>query len=102
MSAARTAVEDAFAASSQCWCCGTVDDPTLMIHLGNHPEVALCRRCARWAAKQAAEIDDRANSGPLVAVRDRFRKLRRAVIDRGWHRSKIIGRPLRWLGNHLP
>ena len=36
----------------QCWCCGRVDDPSLMVHLGNHPEVALCRGCARWAADQ--------------------------------------------------
>jgi hypothetical protein len=102
MSAARTAVEDAFDTPSQCWCCGAVDDPTRMVHLGNHPEVALCRACARWAAKQAWEIDDRTKTGLLVRVRERFRSLRRAVIDRGWHRSKLLGRPLRWLGDHLP
>jgi hypothetical protein len=102
MSAARTAVEDAFATPSRCWCCRAVDNPTLMVHLGNHPEVALCRACARWAAKQAWEIDDRTKTGPLVRARDRFRDLRRAVIDRGWHRSKLLGRPLRWLGDHLP
>ena len=59
MSEPRTAVEDEFGSPAQCWCCGYVDDPTLLVHLGNHPEVALCRRCARWAAKQAWEIDDR-------------------------------------------
>ena len=47
MSVSRTAVEDEFASPSECWCCGRVDDPTLMVHLGNHPEVALCRSCAR-------------------------------------------------------
>lgn len=102
MSAARTAVEDEFATPSQCWCCGIVDDPSLMIHLGNHPEVALCRGCARWAAKQAWEIDDRAKTGPLVIARDRFRNLRQAVVDRGWYHGKLIGRPLRWLGRRLP
>ena len=77
MSAARTAVEDAFTSLSQCWCCGNTDDSALMVHLGNHPEVALCRGCARWAAKQAWEIDDRSKAGLLVNARDRCRHVRR-------------------------
>lgn len=89
-------------APGECWCCGANDDPGQMVHLGNHPEVTLCRGCARWAAKQAWEIDDRAKTGPLVLARDRFRNLRQAVVDRGWHRSRIFGRPLRWLGDRLP
>src|SRR3954447_11099545 len=84
-------------ASDQCWCCGRTDDPALMVHLGNHPEVAMCRQCARWAAKQAWEIDDRFKSGPMVIARDRFRNLRQAVVHRGWHRSRIFGGPLRWI-----
>lgn len=102
MSASRTAVEDEFAPPSECWCCGRIDDPTLMVYLGNHPEVGLCRPCARWVAKQAWEIDDRTKTGPLVIARDRFRNLRQEVVDRGWHRSRILGRPLRWIGSRLP
>ena len=45
--------------SGQCWCCGSIDDPDRMVHLGNHPEVMMCRPCARWAAKEAWEIEDR-------------------------------------------
>jgi hypothetical protein len=86
----------------QCWCCGSLDDPDRMVHLGNHPEVTLCRPCARWAAQEAWELDDRDRSGPLVEARDRFRRLRRRVRDRGWHRHPWFGRPLRWLGRHLP
>ena len=86
----------------QCWCCGSIDAPDRMVHLGNHPEVATCRPCARWAAKEAWEIEDRAKTGPLVTLRDRFRKLRRGVIDRSWHRHPVLGRPLRWLGNLSP
>ena len=86
----------------QCWCCGSTDDPDRLVHLGNHPEVALCRPCARWAAKQAWEIEDRDKTGLLVKLRDRFRHLRRGVIDRDWHRLPVVGRPLRWLGKHLP
>jgi hypothetical protein len=102
MSPSRTAVEDESPSPSECWCCGRVDDPTLMVHLGNHPEVALCRSCARWAAKQAWEIDDRSRTGPVVISRDRLRNLRRAVVDRGWHRSRLLGGPLRRLGKRLP
>jgi hypothetical protein len=31
---------------AECWCCGQQQPPAEMIHLGNHPEVALCLRCA--------------------------------------------------------
>jgi hypothetical protein len=102
MANTAVATDDSRPASGECWCCGTVDDPQLMVHLGNHPEVALCRRCARWAAKQAWEVDDRAKPGVLATVRSGFRKVRRSVVDRGWHRSRIVGGPLRWLGNRLP
>lgn len=43
------AVEDADLSPSACWCCA-IDAPERMVHLGNHPEVALCPGCARWAA----------------------------------------------------
>ena len=86
----------------QCWCCGSIDDPDRMVHLGNHPEVRLCGPCARWVAKHAWEIEDRDKIGPLVAMRDRFRQVRREVLDHNWHRHPVFGRPLRWLGNHLP
>jgi hypothetical protein len=97
-----TAVEDHEIQRSECWCCGAVDDRTRMVHLGNHPEVALCLACGRGAAKQAAEIEDRARSGPLVLARDRLRHARQRVIQRGLHRNRILGRPLRWLGKRLP
>jgi hypothetical protein len=73
-----------------------------MVHLGNHPEVAMCRPCARWAAKEAWEIEDRDKTGLLVNLRHRFRRLRRDVRHRNWHRHPVFGRPLRWLGSHLP
>jgi hypothetical protein len=97
-----TAVEDHEVQRAECWCCGTVCDPAQMIHLGNHPEVALCVRCGNWAAKQAWEIEDRARNGPLVAARNSFRAIRRSVVDRGFHQHRILGRPLRWLGRRLP
>jgi hypothetical protein len=102
MTASHTLVEDEFASGSECWCCGRVDAPTLMVHLGNHPEVALCRGCARWAAHQAWEIDDRAKTGVLVSMRRRLRTVRQAIVERGWHHSRLFGPPLRWLGDRLP
>ena len=73
------AVEDAELEPSACWCCGAIDAPERMVHLGNHPEVALCLGCARWAAKEAWEIEDRGRTGLVVRARDRFRLLRRGV-----------------------
>ena len=102
MSAHHTAVSDGAPAPSECWCCGAVDDPTRMVHLGNHPEVALCVRCAHSVSKWAWEIEDQSRAGLLVAARHRLRSVRRAVIDRGWHRSPFIGGPVRWIGRRLP
>lgn len=87
---------------SECWCCGLIGDPARMVRLGNHPEVVLCLRCARWTAKQAKEIEDLSRTGPLVWVRDRLRLARLKVTQRGWHRHRRLGRPLRWLGRRLP
>src|SRR4051794_41203634 len=97
-----TAVEDATPGRSECWCCGTIDDPARMVHLGNHPEVALCPSCGHWAAKQAWQIEDRARTGPLVMARERLRQLRAGVIRRGLHQNRILARPLRWLGKRPP
>lgn len=87
---------------SECWCCGAINDPDRMVHLGSHPEVALCLGCARWAAKQARAIEDQSKTGPIVIARDRFRAVRRDVINHGWHRNRLFGPPLRWIGKRLP
>jgi hypothetical protein len=102
MSTTRTAVEDAQPARSECWCCGAIDDPTRLVHLGNHPEVALCIRCAHSVSKWAWEIEDQSKSGPFVMARDRFRAVRRNVISHGWHRTPFVGGPIRWIGKRLP
>jgi hypothetical protein len=95
-------VDDADMSPSACWCCGAIDAPERMVHLGNHPEVALCLGCARWAAKKAWEIEDLARTGPLVSARDRLRAVRRGVVDRGWHRHPVLRGPLRRIGKRLP
>jgi hypothetical protein len=102
MPAIRTAVDAADKSRSQCWCCGSIDDPTRLVHLGNHPEVGLCIRCAHSVSKWAWEIEDQSKTGPLVMARDRFRAVRREGIRRGWHHSPLIGGPIRWIGKRLP
>lgn len=86
----------------ECWCCGITAEADGLVHLGNHPEVTVCPRCARSLAKWAGEVEDRTRTGPAVAVRARFRQLRRTVVRHGWHRNRFIGRGLRWLGRHTP
>jgi len=102
MSAIRAAADDTDRSPSQCWCCGTTDDPSRMVHLGNHPEVALCIRCAHSVSKWAWEIEEQSKTGPLVIARDRFRAVRREVIRRGWQHSPLFGGPIRRIGKRLP
>lgn len=73
-----------------------------MVHLGNHPEVALCTRCARWAAKQAWAIEDRHKTGSLALLRHQLRAARQGVVSRGWQHHPLLGGPIRWLGRRLP
>lgn len=102
MSAKPAALESADDSTSQCWCCGAIEDPARLVRLGNHPEVALCVRCAHAVNKWAWEIEDRAKSGTLSIARGRLRALRREVIRRGWHKSSLVGGPIRWIGKRLP
>ncbi len=87
---------------SECWCCGKIERSEKLVHLGNHPEVAICVQCAYLLKKTARDITDQSRTGPVVRIRDRLRRLRRTVMDRGWHNRRLIGRPLRWLERYLP
>src|SRR5690242_5914912 len=98
----RTAVDDDELTPSECWCCGAIGDPARLVHLGNHPEVAVCTRCAHSLSKWAGEIEDRGRRGPAVHARNAVRRLRKTVVEHGWHRNKIVGRGLRWLGRFTP
>jgi len=98
----HTAISDEEAGRSRCWCCGRTEDPTRLVHLGNHPEVTLCLGCAHYVSKRAAEIEDQGKTGLAVRGRDRLRQARAIVIERGLHQHPLLGRPLRWLGKHTP
>ena len=98
----ETAVQDENSRQSECWCCGQRALSGQMVHLGNHPEVALSLRCARFVAHQAGEIEDRQRVGPAVLAREVVRRVRSGVVEHGWHDKPIVGPGLRWLGRHLP
>lgn len=85
-----------------CWCCGTIDAPSRMVQLGDHPEVHLCLSCAHFVHQQAWEVEDAGRRGPAALARDRLRNIRAEVIRRGWHHNKVIGGRLRWLDRYIP
>lgn len=97
-----TAIDAQDDGNVDCWCCSTVDTPDRMVHLGNHPEVHLCLRCAHFVHRVAWQIQDEGKAGPAASARDTFRNLRGEVARRGWHRNRFVGGWLRWLGKHLP
>jgi hypothetical protein len=97
-----TGIDDAARDQPYCWCCGTIAAPVKLVHLGNHPEVTVCTRCAHTLSTWAGEIEDRDRTGVNVRVRDQIRRVRKTVVAHGWHQNRFVGRPLRWLGRHTP
>jgi hypothetical protein len=98
----RVAVDDEERNPSQCWCCGAIEDPAKLVRLGNHPEVAVCIRCAHSLSKWAWEIEDRGRSGLAPPARDGIRRLRKTVVAHGWHENKVVACGLRWLRRFTP
>lgn len=88
--------------SVHCWCCDSFDAPYRMVHLGSHPEVHVCLRCAHFVHKQAWEIEDKGKHGPAVLAREQFRNLRAVVMRRGWHQNRFVGSTLRQFGRFFP
>lgn len=102
------AVADAFASDTggggegECWCCGRQFPGEQLLHLGAHPEAVVCLGCAHFLHHQARQREDARNPSIAARMRDGLRWCRRVVIDHQWHQRPVIGRPLRWLGRHLP
>lgn len=86
----------------ECWCCGQRQSERSVVHLGNHPEVSVCLRCAHFLHQQARSREDELATSIASWLRDGLRSARREVMQRGWHQSPVVGRPLRWLGRRLP
>jgi hypothetical protein len=87
---------------AECWCCGQPYDGERLVRLGSHPEVAVCLRCAHLLDQQARGRADALRPSIAGRVRGSLRSGRRLVVQRRWHQRPLIGRPLRWLGRHLP
>ena len=96
-----SAVDEASEAG-RCWCCGATEQPARLVHLGNHPEVMVCIRCAHSLSKRAWEIEDEARTGLATQVRRRIRRVRKSVVRRGWHQNRLVGGALRRLGRLMP
>ena len=86
----------------RCWCCGGTYPASRLVHLGEHPEVAVCWRCATFLRRRATEQSDALR--PSVAARGRsvVRHARSAVLEHGWQDSPVVGRVLRWVDRALP
>src|SRR5215470_16035048 len=82
-----------------CWCCGQIRSENALVHLGNHPEVAICINCVHFLQRRARDLQ-------ATAVRQRMRRaaesIRGQVIARGWHERPVIGPALMWVNRHLP
>jgi hypothetical protein len=85
-----------------CWCCGQHQPPEDVVHLGDHPEVAVCLGCAHFLHQRARAREDELRPSPAARVRDGLRAVRGLVIARRWHEKRLIGPVLRWLGTRLP
>ena len=86
----------------QCWCCGAEMDAAQLVRLGNHPEVGVCARCARWLARRARAAEDRDSLSPGARVRRVLAAVRVGVMRRGMARWPVLGPLLRRLDRHLP
>ena len=85
-----------------CWCCGVSQPEASVVRLGDHPEVAVCLRCAHFLHQQARGREDAVRPSPAARVRNRLRAARAFVVRHGWHQTPVIGSLLRRLGRHTP
>jgi hypothetical protein len=85
-----------------CWCCGAEYPEAELVRLGQHPEVGVCLRCARWLQRRAVQRHDQQHPSPAARLRGGIQAVRDAVIRKGWHERGALGAVLRWIDRHLP
>lgn len=88
--------------SIECWCCGQPQDESSVVRLGNHPEVALCLRCAHFVHRRAQAHEDVGVHTLATRGRDVLRAAKAFVIQHELQHKAVIGPLLRWLGPWLP
>ena len=86
----------------RCWCCGQLRQADAVVHLGSHPEVAVCLDCSHFLHQRARAVEDAQRPSAASRARDGLRAARSLVIARRWHEKPVIGPVLRWLGARLP
>lgn len=86
----------------RCWCCGHEYSESELVRLGEHPEVAVCSRCARFLVRRSRQRADALDSSMAARARSVLTKGRDVVVEHGWHRLPVVGPALRWIGDHLP
>jgi hypothetical protein len=86
----------------QCWCCGQSHDEAELTRLGNHPEVAVCERCARWLHRRAQAPTDAGSGSWQARTRRAMGWARSGVMRLRLHQRPVIGSLLRRLDRHLP
>lgn len=87
---------------STCWCCGLPHPESVLTRLGAHPEVAVCTDCAHFLHRRARAQHDESRPTPGSRVRAVVQRGRAAVMARGWHQKRAVGRLLRGVNRHLP
>jgi NMD protein affecting ribosome stability and mRNA decay len=97
-----TTVTDTAPDLARCWCCGQLKPENEVVHLGEHPEVAVCLRCGHYLHQQARSREDAARPSIATRGRDVLRAGRREVMRHDLQHKPIIGPVLRWLGARLP
>jgi hypothetical protein len=102
MATANPAAADEAEPVGECWCCGTPNPPSMLVHLNKHREVTICLSCADYLARRAHERRDELRPSAGARVRDVLRGGRRVVMDHGWHRWPVIGPVLRWIDRWIP
>lgn len=90
------------ASVTRCWCCGGGFPEPELVRLGEHPEVGVCLRCARWLWRRAVRRRDELRPSVAGRLRGCVHVVREAVIRRGWHERGALGVFLRWLDRYLP
>lgn len=88
--------------SVDCWCCGEAQGGSAVVRLGNHPEVALCLRCAHFLHRRAQAQEDARVHTLAARGRDVLRSVESFVIQHDVQHQPVIGPLLRWLGPRLP
>lgn len=85
---------------ARCWCCGGSYPDDRLVHLGAHPEVGVCRRCARYLGRRSAQLPGRAT--PATYLRRATQSVRDRVMARRLHERRLLGPVLRWMDGFLP